>query len=298
MEEGATRTCQNCGAAVKEGASFCTRCGAAVAPAEGAASSPPPRETPPVPPAGAPQPTPPGEAEAVPQAAPPPPGVPAAERSRIPLLIGIMGVLLFIAGGVLLMLFLTVWSVGGEEEDGQVELARRYMNALQDEDPQAYLGCIDPQYFMDMGLAGDEAEEMIEGYFKMLKVRFVDVKLALDESSEGRSLVVTTAGTLRIGSLDYSGEIDLAEEPVYFYMVKKDGRWYLEGDPIDQVMGLDEEYDEGDGLDLLPEDFNLEIPEEFELDLKELEELLEDMDLEELEEWLKLLEDEEIPVQV
>lgn len=258
---------------VKEGASFCTRCGAAVA-ATPVAPGP------------------------LPPAAPPQAGLAAAGRGKLPLVLGIIGGLLVVAGVTLLALFLTVWSQSGAGENTQLELAREYMNALQNEDPRAYLRCIDPQYFKDMGLADAEAEEMVEGYFKTLNVYFIDVELEVEETSEDRSLVATRRGKLQLGSLDYSEERDLAEEPMYFPMVNREGRWYLEEDPMDQVMGLDEEYEGEGGLELWPEDFELDLPEELEMDLEELEKWLEDMNLEELEEWLKWLEEEEAPIQV
>ena len=286
MEGETGNTCPSCGAPVKEGTSFCTKCGAALTPVEGAAAA------------------------AAYQPAPTASAAPETKRGKAPLILGIIGGLLVIGGIVALVLYLAVWSGnGGEGGTNQpVAIAQKYMNALEDKDAAAYVDCIDAQYFEDIGLSQAEAEDMVEGYFMMLDVDFKDVELEVKDTRKNYTVVVTTGGTLEIYSFDYSEDIDLAGDPIYFYTFEQGGRWYLEDDPMDQVMGPDIGYEDGGEYDFNLEDFNLEDLEQLELDIEELERMLEDMDIEELEkmledmdieelrEWLKQFEDGEVPI--
>lgn len=256
MEKGATRTCQNCGAVVKEEASFCTSCGAAITQAEGAAPAPPPGETPPVPPAGAPPPTPPGAAEAVPHAAPPPPVIPVAKRSKVPLVLGIVGGLLVVVGIAVLVLFLTVWSGGGEGAGTPDALAKKYMQALEKGDVDAYIACFPPEYFENMPFMeemGIDIKEMVEASLQFIDVKYEGVVLKTESESGDRVVMVTTEGTMHIDTFGMQQEIDLAEEPLEFTMEKDGGNWYLTEDPMRNITGF------GNDLDLENlEDFDLE----------------------------------------
>lgn len=318
MEDETGNNCPSCGATVKEGTAFCTKCGVALTRAAGAAAAasqpgepPPPTsgETPPAPPPGAPQQ---GMAAAAPPPAPPASAAPKTKHGKAPLILGIIGGVLVVGGIVVLVLYLAVWSGnGGEGGTNQpVALAQKYMNALEYKDAAAYVDCIDARYFEDIGLTLAEAEAMVEGYFMMLDVDFKEVELEVKDTRKNYTVVVTTGGTLEINSLDYSEDIDLAGDPMYFYTFEQGGRWYLEDDPMDQVMGPDIGYEDGGEYDFNLEDFNLEDLEQLELDIEELERMLEDMDIEELEkiledmdieelrEWLKQFEDGEVPTQV
>jgi hypothetical protein len=318
MEDETGNNCPSCAATVKEGTAFCTKCGVALTRAAGAAAAasqpgepPPPTsgETPPAPPPGAPQQ---GMAAAAPPPAPPASAAPKTKHGKAPLILGIIGGVLVVGGIVVLVLYLAVWSGnGGEGGTNQpVALAQKYMNALEYKDAAAYVDCIDARYFEDIGLTLAEAEAMVEGYFMMLDVDFKEVELEVKDTRKNYTVVVTTGGTLEINSLDYSEDIDLAGDPMYFYTFEQGGRWYLEDDPMDQVMGPDIGYEDGGEYDFNLEDFNLEDLEQLELDIEELERMLEDMDIEELEkiledmdieelrEWLKQFEDGEVPTQV
>jgi len=309
MVDEVQKTCASCGAPLKEGVSFCTNCGAAQGAPEAAAAGEPPaaaEAAAPVTPAAVAAPVAPPAGEGVP-GAPVPGMVPAvpAKRSKVPMLIGVIGGILVVAGIVVLVLWLTVWKDGGGGGTGDpIALAEKYISAMENGDAGAYFDCFEPDYFSrgefsfleEMGM---DAREMIEMAFEFTEFKFGSYALELESESKNAATVVTTSGTLSTSALGFEEEYDLADEPLIFEMVKIDGRWYLSDDPMPGSMGGDinlddldfEDLDTGDLdtgdldiedldieelKDLLPEDLNLEDLED--LDIEDLEKLLEDLE--------------------
>ena len=252
MEVETNGKCSNCGAPLKEGASFCTKCGAAVPPAAGAPPPSPPSEALP---AAPPEETPQEGAAAVPPPAPPAPGAPEAKRSKIPLILGIVGGVLIVGGIVALVLFLTLWSGNGEGADTPQALAQKYMNAVEKGDVDAYMACFPPDFFSDgmfMEELGIDIEDMLEASFQFLSVKFDGVSLEVESETGSGAVVVTTGGTLLLDTFGMEGETDLAEQPLEFMMAKENGTWYLEEDPLQAVTGtgIDLDLEELEDLDL------------------------------------------------
>lgn len=260
MEGETNGKCTNCGAPLKEGASFCSKCGAAVAPAAAAAAAAPPSGEPPSPPGEAP-PAPPREgAVAVP---PPAPGAPEARRSKVPLVLGIIGGVLVVGGIVALVLFLTLWSGNGEGADTPQALAQKYMDAVEKGDVDAYMACFPPDFFEDgpfMEELGIDIKDILEASFQFLDVEFDGVSLEVGSETDNRAAVVTTGGTMLVDTFGMGGETDLADQPLEFMMVSENGTWYLEEDPLQAVTGggIDLDLEELENLDLDELDLQLE----------------------------------------
>lgn len=262
-------TCLSCGAPFKEGASYCTKCGATLAPMEGAAAaaaSPqggpppsPPSETPPLPPPSAP---PPGVQQlGMAAAAPPPPGAPKEKRGKTPLILGIIGGVLIVGGIVALVLFLVVWSGSGDGADTPQALAQKYIDAMEKGDIDAYMACFPPDFFEDipfMEELGIDIKDMLEASFQFLNVKFDGVSLEVESETGDSAVVVTTKGTMLIDTFGMEGETDLADQPLEFIMVKENGSWYLTEDPMQAVTGPGADLDLENLEDLDLDQFDLQ----------------------------------------
>jgi len=306
MDGEVERTCPSCGKQVKEGADFCTNCGAAVTAAGEAAAAgtgPAGEATQPLPPteaAAAPPPGPPVAPPPVPPAggivaaAAPVPGVaPEGDRkkNKAALFVGIIGGILVVAGIVVLVLWLAVWKDGGGGggSANPQALAQKYMDSLAAGDIDAYMDCFEEDFFInemqnnpfmkELGLTEDDIKEYAKMAFEMMEVRFEGVKLKVESETGDQATVVTTAGTSKISVLGMEEELDLAADPLEFNMVKKGGRWYLTENPMGATMGTDT-----GTQDLNLEDFDLEDLNLEDLNLQDL--IPEDLNLEDLEQWL------------
>ncbi|MBC7246481.1 MAG: zinc ribbon domain-containing protein [Actinobacteria bacterium] len=309
------RTCPRCGAALKEGARFCTSCGRRIDTAGGAeVGTVAGREEAVA--AGVPGGAGTGEAGVAPALPPQPdadaqePGMlpgpaRAAGRSRAPLLLGVLGGLLLLAGAVILVLYLAVWREGAGGTGDPVALARKYMEALERKDVDAYLDCFEEGFFslednpllegMDL-----DPRELVEMSFIFMEVSFEGVELDLRRDEGDGATVVTTAGMMSLSIMGMEEEVDLADDPLEFRMARKGGRWYLTEDPMPTLLGGDLDLF-GDDMDMdmdrPPDGYDLEdlekyLPEEW--DLEELEDLRPE-DLEEL--MRELMEELEEPPQ-
>jgi hypothetical protein len=230
------------------------------------------------------------------------------KRSKAPLVVGVIGGILVVAGIVVLVLWLAVWKDGGGGGAGDpIDLAEQYINAMEKGDADAYFACFEPEFFsMEdnplMEEMGMDVKELIEMTFDIAEIKFDDYALELESEQGNKATVVTTSGNLSISSMGFEQEYDLAEEPMVFEMIKKNGRWYLSDDPMPGSMGGDmdledlniEDLDLEDLDQLIPEDLNMEdfenmFPED--LNLEDLENMSEEDINQLLEELEKLMED-------
>lgn len=167
-------------------------------------------------------------------------------------------------------------------------LAEKYISAMENGDAKAYMDCFEPGFFKmeDNPIFKDmDIEKMIEMTFEMSEIDFQDVALEKKSESGDRAEVVTTSGKLKASVMGFEQEHDLADDPLIFKMVKKDGRWYLVDDPMPGSMSTEFDLEDMDLEDMGFEDEDLEEMED--LNPEDLEELLpEDMNLEDLEEFL------------
>ncbi|MGQ9757352.1 MAG: zinc-ribbon domain-containing protein [Actinomycetota bacterium] len=276
--------CPRCGKEAREGVTFCTACGldlrvgtrdGAAQEGEGDAARPLPGKATEAP-----------EHETPPRARPPEPGAlstssaaAGAGRKRLALVLGGLGALFLVAGAVLLVIYLALLREGVRDP---MDLARRYMKAAQEKDLDALEECFDPEYLSagDLGVLeemGLDARGLAAWMMSFVDIRFSGVKLKVEHEDARRALVVTTAGSLSYSIMGWEQELNLGSDPMHFRMVRKGGRWYLDQDPINEIMGK-----------------NLGRVEELELfedpDIRELwEQLMEKMQFG--DEWLRDLED-------
>ena len=201
---------------------------------------------------------------------PPAPGVAVAppRKRKAPLIIGIAGGLILAAGIVVLVLFLTVWK--GEEAGASepVQLAEKYMQAVEEGDVDAYMDCFEPDFFSmeDIPMLEDveiDVRDVLEMSFSVLEADFKDVKLKVESQHGDEATVVTTGGTLKVSALGFDREIDLREEPLTFEVMEENGRWYLTADPMPSSI-----FDAGDfEMDMDEFDFDDYFPEDMDLDM-------------------------------
>jgi|GEM_PF-1209794 len=299
MNSEAEKTCASCGKPLKEGGAFCTSCGAAVGAAGGAAAAVSAEGTPPGP----------VETTAPMEGAPPPPVPPAAgvegagvqppvyaagpapKKNKAALIVGICGGILVVAGIVVLVLWLAVWKDGGGGGTGDpVALAQKYMDSLEQGDIDAYMACFQENFFLDeikdnpfmeyMEMSEEDLMEYVKMAFEMMEVNFEDVELELTSESGDKATVVTTAGTSSVSVFGMEEELDLADDPLEFNMIKEGGRWYLAENPMGATMGSGMDFDTDDFEDMDLEDFE-------DMDIEDLEDFnLEDFNLEDLEQYL------------
>lgn len=289
---GEQGTCPRCGKESREGASFCTACGmdlragmvggvageglnaASENRADGA------EEIGGSPPVSLPRPPEAEAASATPLAIP---GI--ARRRRLALVAGMMGGVFLAAGAVMLVLYFISWRKGGGVE-GPVDLARKYMRALEEKDVHSYLDC-----FAEGGTSSEgglfpegldiDHREWVEMGLRFMEVEFRDVRLDLERQEGDEATVVTKSGTLAMSVLGMETEVDLGEEPMRFRMVRKGGKWYLVEDPLPGLFAP--EFLPGeDGLELDLED----------LDLPDIwKELPDNTDFEEMQRWFREMQE-------
>ena len=296
------RICPRCGAALKEGVRFCTSCGERIAPTVAVGEIP--REEEEAPKAGATCPGWRGEAGLLPSfpqdaavesfaALQQPCAAPAKMSGRVPLVLGITGGLLLLAGAAILVLYLSLWRADMGGTGNPVSLARKYMESLENEDVDSFLSCFEEDYFpledyhimegMDLDL-----RKMVEMAFSFMDVSFEQVELELQREEGDEATVITSGGRLTISLMGMEEEVNLADDPMEFTMIRKGGRWYLTEDPL-PTFGSDTDFDANDrGTDL--EDFDLEDLEDYlpegwspgNMDLEDMEELIREL-MEEME---------------
>jgi hypothetical protein len=178
-------------------------------------------------------------------AAPPPPG---GKGSRINLILTIV-IALQVIVIIVLTLFLTVWSQ--EEQaatdevqiDDRVALVQVYIQAIEDEDVDAYLSCFEPGFYQSeemMEELGDiDMELTLEEAFSTSDITFKDVEMEATSISDIEAEVETSGGVVEIAFEGDTIELDFSEDPVTFKMKRENGTWYLTEDiAIEVVLGL------------------------------------------------------------
>jgi hypothetical protein len=217
------------------------------------------------------------------------------KRSKVPLLVGVIGGILVVAGIVVLVLWLTMWKDGGGGSGDPIALAEKYISALEKGDADAFIDCFDPDFFTGEEMAfleemGMDFKQLMRMSMEMMEVEFKDYALELEFERGNEARVVTTSGTVIFSVMGFEEEYDLADDPMVFEMVKKNGRWYLTEDPMPGSMGsdfdLEMDFDDFDDyefddldieslMDFLPEGYTLEDLEN--MSPEELMRLFEDM---------------------
>ncbi len=233
-------SCTSCGSPIAEGQAFCGACGRPVGAGAVAPAAPP---APPLPPAAmaapAVPPQPQYQAPPVPYGQPvygPGPGYPPGpwqqpRKSNKGLWIGIAASVLVLAVAAVLV-FVVFWgqiSGGG----GPEQVAQKLLSAMEDKDIDAFFDVLSPGAIEELtgGFIGaDLAKEMFkEELFTYESMKFEDVKM-VSEISGDEATVSVTGGTVTIteDGETTTEDVRYSDTPVEFYLIRQDGKWYLD----------------------------------------------------------------------
>lgn len=231
--------CTNCGSEISPDDAFCTSCGAEVKPEERGA---PAAAAPPVPPAQpAPPPQPAAAVPPAPPAAPQPPlaqqppgpdaGAPAEMPQRkkggkkkwlAPVLIGTA---LLLVAAIVVVLVVVVFGGGGPQAT-----VNDLYKALEKRDSSAVVALVDTSELSKQSGLDTKFKEYIQKNMPSSGIKFSDLKF--ETSVNGNNATVKTVGG-KVSYKDKSGktvteDITKSGGSNTTYLVKKDGKWYLD----------------------------------------------------------------------
>ncbi len=239
--------CTNCGSDVSPDDAFCTSCGAEVKPEEHgapAAAAPPvppaqpapppaqpaaavppiPPAVPPIPPAVPPVPSveqqPPGPPEGTPAAAPP--KQKGSKKWLAPVLIGVAVILV---AAVVVVLVLVVFAGGGPQAT-----VNDLYKAMEKGDTAAVVALVDTSELSKQAGLDTKFKEYIQKNMPSSGMKFSDLKF--ETTVNGNNATVKTVSG-KVSGKDESGkavteDITKTSGSNTTYLVKKDGKWYLD----------------------------------------------------------------------
>ena len=262
--------CAHCGNPLVEDAKFCAKCGQATGQAAVAAETvaaetsveqavtsiagvAPAAPEPPVVPPVSPPPPPPPPAQAYAQVPPPPPpgfaqapaggapyvqaqyGGPPRRRSLKWLWIG-LAALVVVAAIVCVLVFVVFDGDRGGGASEPEKVVTKLLNAMEKGDIDTVFDVMDPEMlglefgkeFLGLAKEAFRQEMFSEGW-----VKFSDIEMKTEQTGEDTATVRIVAGKVTMTDEDGTSEtedVKDADEPVEFYTVKRNGKWYL--DPI------------------------------------------------------------------
>lgn len=233
--EEVTLYCTNCGSEVSPDDAFCTSCGAEVKPvgqgAPAAATPPaPPAQPAAPPPAAAVPPTPPAAAPVPPvaqQPPEPPPGTPAAKpekKKKKWLAPALIGVALVLVAAVIVVLVVVVFGGGGPQAT-----VNDLYKAMEKGDSSAVVALVDTSELSKQAGLDAKFKEYVQKNMPS-GVKFSDLKF--ETTVNGNNATVKTVSG-KVSGKDKSGKtvtVDITKSggSNTTYLVKKDGKWYLD----------------------------------------------------------------------
>lgn len=145
-----------------------------------------------------------------------------------------------------LVILLVTTGPGRREEAGDepLEMARRFMKAVEEEDVDAFMACFveefpipEPDPTTEPLLKREKLDprRFLEISFQGVDFRFEDVGLKLRSLEGDSATVVTTSGRLYMNPLGTELVRDLSREPLVFRMVRREGGWYLLENPVPYI---------------------------------------------------------------
>lgn len=202
--------CRKCGQELKDDLAFCTKCGEKV---EAAAS-------------------------AVPAAAPASAATPApsVRRGRKALWISLAALVVVIAVACVLVFVAFHDQIFGAGTSGPEQKVQEALTIMENKDVDALMAMLDPQGLVWLenttqigaeDLAAAAADEMTA----FDSIEFSDVKMKTAMEEDGQKATVTLVGgqmTTVSGGETTVEELKDSDPPVSFYMVQRDGTWYID----------------------------------------------------------------------
>lgn len=123
---------------------------------------------------------------------------------------------------------------GGSDASGPEDTVQGLFSAMEAKDVDAFFALIDPQGLADMeeqGFSAEAQKAMYEGSLTYDSMKFEGVKFTTELSEDGQSAVVTVVEGVRTMVEDGEEIVEDAkdsEEPLLYYLVLRDGKWYLD----------------------------------------------------------------------
>ncbi|MBN1319682.1 MAG: zinc-ribbon domain-containing protein [Thermoleophilia bacterium] len=205
------------------------------------APAPPPPPTPAQAYAQAPPPPPPAFAQAPAGGTPyaqAPYGQPPRRRSLKWLWIGLAALAVIVAI-VCVLVFVVFDGDGGGGASEPEKVVTKLFDAMEDGDIDTVFEVMDPEMlgsefgeeFIDLAKEAMRDEMFSEGSFK-----FSDLKMETKETGEDTATVRILEGKVTMTDKDgvsETSDVSDADEPVEFYLVKRDGKWYVDPSSMD-----------------------------------------------------------------
>ncbi|MBC7252426.1 MAG: hypothetical protein H5T72_00450 [Actinobacteria bacterium] len=146
--------------------------------------------------------------------------------------------------GLVILLVTTGPERREEAGDEPLDMARRFMEAVEEEDVDAFMACFmeefpipepDPTTEPLSERVKLDPRRFLEISFQGVDFRFEDVELELRSLEGDSATVVTTSGRLYMNPLGMELVRDLSREPLVFRMVRREGSWYLTENPVPYI---------------------------------------------------------------
>lgn len=149
-----------------------------------------------------------------------------------------------LAAGIAAVLFTLPSGGKGGGGEGPLELVRRFLEAVEKEDIEAFMSCFceefpipEPEPGFEPLLEGTEIDprKFLEFSFQDVDFRFEGVELRLVTLEGDYAKATTVSGVLYMNPLGVDKVRDLGLEPLVFEMVRRNGAWYLTGNPVPYI---------------------------------------------------------------
>lgn len=135
-------------------------------------------------------------------------------------------------------------------------VALAFFAAIENKDAEAFVDCHDPDVIEENvattpGMSEEDVIRFWDETFEVMQIEYSDLEFETQSVGENKIIVMAIKGHFRMGLPGITYEPDLDEAPISFEMVWKDGRWYIENEPL---VDLNSDYvivqdDSGDSLD-------------------------------------------------
>ncbi|OFW58185.1 MAG: hypothetical protein A2133_00755 [Actinobacteria bacterium RBG_16_64_13] len=132
---------------------------------------------------------------------------------------------------------------GGGAGKTPEQTVNRLLRAMENEDVDALFDLLDQEALSEVlgGISAEAAKEMIgSAMFSDESVKFSGIKMSTDDTGDTTATVTITEGTVTVKDSDgveTSEDVQDADEPVTFDLVKKDGKWYLDANSLSSLGG-------------------------------------------------------------
>ena len=123
---------------------------------------------------------------------------------------------------------------GGSDAGGAEQAVLDMFSAMEAKDADAFVAVMDPdglEQMEAMGMTADAFKAMMAEEMTYDSMKFEGIKLETELSEDGETAVVTVVEgimtTVEDGE-EYSEDVKDSGEPQVFYLVLRDGKWYLD----------------------------------------------------------------------